>query len=356
MFLLQTTRRRFLKSYAALVLLVTASAASALTQNSPRTAATRPATASQRARTVAQDLGFGPAERLLIIHGDDAGMCHSANLGTIDAMTRGIVNSASIMVPCPWLLEIAAHCREHPDLDFGLHLTLTSEWNHYRWGPAASRDQVSSLLDPEGHLWRGVQDVALHGKGDEVERELRAQVKRALALGIRPTHLDTHMGTVFARPDFFHAYYRVANEFKLPCLLPRFSEERLATLNAWTRMQAAALKTQVPDSRAFTLDDLVSIEGNVPLEKQEQFYVDTIRKLKPGITQIIIHCGVEGEELKAITGTHARRDMDRQVFCDPEIRAVIKSEGIHLITWREIGERQREHLNLHGSPAMEGNR
>lgn len=298
-------------------------------------------------QTVAQGLGFGTGERLLIIHADDAGMCHSANVGTIEAMTRGVVNSASVMVPCSWMPEMAAWRREHPDLDIGVHGTLTSEWRHYRWRPVVPFDEVPGLIDPEGFLWRGVKDVALHAKADEVERELRAQVKRAIDFGLKPTHLDTHMGTVYARPDFFAAYRKVALEFRLPYLLPRLSDERLAMMDPLTRVVAAAIKNQMAGSPEFTLDDLVSIEGDVPLEKQKDFYMEVIRKLKPGITQIIIHCGVEGDELKAVTGSHARRDMDRQAFCDPEVKRLIESEGVRLITWREIGERQRKHHGLH---------
>jgi len=325
---------------ALLAVSVFCSAASLSAQEPPGPGGRAVAT-SQPARTVAEDLGFGPVERLLIIHGDDAGMCHSANVGTIEALSRGVVNSSSIMTPCPWLLEIAAYCREHPDADFGVHIALTSEWKHYRWGAVAPRPEVPGLLDTDAYLWPGVAEVVLHATADEVEREIRAQVKRALAVGIRPTHIDTHMGTVFGRPDFFQAYRKVANEFKLPYLLPRLREEVLATRDPLTRMTALALKNQMSGSREFTLDDLISIEGHVPVEKQKQFYIDAIRKLKPGITQIIIHCGVEGEELKAITGTNARRDMDRQVFCDPEVKAVLAAERIRLITWREIGERQR---------------
>ncbi|MEP0843827.1 MAG: ChbG/HpnK family deacetylase [Phycisphaerae bacterium] len=316
-------------------------------------AETRPAAGPSSGRTVAQELGFGPTERLLIIHCDDAGMCHSANQGTIEAMTEGVANSASVMMPCPWVLEFIETCRQRPDLDVGLHLTLTSEWRHFRWRPVLPFTEVPGLIDPEGYLWRDVPSVALKATPDEVERELRAQVRRALDLGLKPTHLDTHMGTVFARPDFFAAYRKVALEFKLPYLLPRLTEEQLARRDALTRMTAGNILKQLGDSREFTLDDLKSIEGNVPLDGQKDYYAGVIRGLKPGITQIIIHCGVEGEELRAVTGSHARRDMDRRVFMDPDIRNLIEREGVRLITWREIGRRQRQYLGLHGGPGEE---
>ena len=146
------------------------------------------------------------AEKLLIIHADDVGMCHSVNEATILALEGGIVTSGSIMVPCPWFLEIAEYCRENPEADLGIHITLTSEWKHYRWRPVSSINKVPGLIDEEGYLWHSEKDVAKHASPAEVEIEIRAQVQRAIDFGIKPTHIDTHMGTVYETPEFFAAY------------------------------------------------------------------------------------------------------------------------------------------------------
>src|SRR6266487_5688626 len=148
-------------------------------------------------RTLAERLGYSPDAKLLIVHADDLGAAHSVDIASIKAFEGGLVNSGSIMIPCPWLSEIAAYARSHPEADLGLHLTLTSEWTSYRWGPVLSRDRVSSLLDHNSYFYLTESEAASHANAREVEAEIRAQIDRARAFGIKPTHLDSHMGTLY---------------------------------------------------------------------------------------------------------------------------------------------------------------
>src|SRR6195256_5042297 len=172
-------------------------------------------------KSLGEKLGFPRDAKLLIVHADDVGVTHSVNAATIRALDTGLVNSASIMVPCPWFPEIADYARAHPAVDFGLHLTLTSERVYYRWGPVAPRDRVASLVDENGYFWHD-WTAATRIEPKDAEVELRAQIERAYAMGIRPTHLDSHQYRLYDNgKEIFEALLRVAHEKKLPFFVAR---------------------------------------------------------------------------------------------------------------------------------------
>ncbi len=278
------------------------------------------------------------ATRYLIIHSDDAGMSHSANRGTIDAMEKGIVSSASIMVPCPWFKEIAAYAKTHPDKDFGIHLTLTCEWDNYRWGSVASRDKVPSLLDKEGYMWGSTQEVAEHVDAKEAETELRAQIDRAKEFGVPITHLDTHMGSVISRPDLLEVYVRLGIEYDIPILFLRQFDLRLAKEYPALAKTGQALLERLNEHNMPLLDHMAQFYGKQPGKTRRQTYFDTIRDLKPGVTQLIIHCGYNDDELRAITNSAPNRDEDRRVFSDPEMIKLIQDQNIQVISWKRFRE------------------
>lgn len=277
-------------------------------------------------------------KRYLIIHSDDAGMSHSVNRGTIEAMENGIVSSASIMVPCPWLPEFAAYARENPDKDYGIHLTVNSEFKNYRWGPVAERKKVPSLLDEDGYLYRGAEAVVANARADEVEIELRAQIDRAKEMGIPLSHLDTHMGTLLMRADLFEIYVRLGVEYNLPVLfMANVPPERLKQYPGLKDNFDA--KKQLLQSNGLPVLDFVTMyyQGG-PHEVRKAHYMNVIRNLKPGLSEIIIHCGYDGPELEAITGSYKLRDDDRRIFQDPEVIAEVKKLGIEVITWKQAHE------------------
>lgn len=274
-------------------------------------------------------------ERYLIIHADDAGMCHSENRGTIDSMEQGIVSSASIMVPCPWFMEIAKYAAAHPERDFGIHLTLNCEWENYQWSTVAPKDQVPSLLDPDGYMWDSVAEVAEHAKADEVEKELRAQIDRAKKYNIPISHLDTHMGAVLCRPDIVEIYVKLGLEYDLPILFLRSAAAEIAEEYPALADRAGQV-IQMLDARKLPILDHIAQFYSGENETRRDAYLRTLRELKPGVSQLIIHCGYDDAELRAITNSASRRDADRQIFCDPEVIKLIQDENIKVIDWRQF--------------------
>src|SRR5690606_25818816 len=145
--------------------------------------------------TYAEKLGFPKGARVLIMHVDDVGMSWDSNQGAIESIEKGVATSLSIMMPTPWVPGFFHYMQKNPEVDAGLHLTLTSEWKDYRWSPLSGKSTTPGLVDKEGAMWASVADVVTHATADEVEKEIRAQIDRARTMGFEPTHLDTHMGT-----------------------------------------------------------------------------------------------------------------------------------------------------------------
>src|SRR5271169_3487322 len=175
--------------------------------------------AQTQSKSIAERLGYPAGSKLLILHADDLAVAHSVDAASFDALNSGAVSSASIMVPCSWLTEVADYAKSHPDADLGLHLTLTSEWKTYRWGSVDSSDKVPSLLQSDGTFYSTTELVAAKAKPAEAEQEIHAQVERALAVGIHPTHLDSHMGSLFSTPELIAVYIKVAHEYHVPFLV-----------------------------------------------------------------------------------------------------------------------------------------
>ena len=284
------------------------------------------------ASTLQERLGHQADAKLLIVHADDLGMAHSVNAATIKAFESGLVNSGSIMVPCPWLPEIAAYAQSHPEADLGLHLTLTSEWRFYRWGPVLPKDRVTSLLDNGTYLYPTETEAAARIKATEVESEIRAQIDRARAFGIKPTHLDSHMGTLYQNKTLFEILLRVGRDNKLPILLPK---DMLAA------SELSALLTQ----KDIVIDRMITIGPNVPADGWSKFYSDAIKNLRPGVTELIVHIAYDDEEMRGATVDHpdwgaAWRQRDFEFLTSATFRSLLKENNIKLVTWREIGRAQ----------------
>jgi predicted glycoside hydrolase/deacetylase ChbG (UPF0249 family) len=286
-------------------------------------------------KSLAEKLDFPRDAKLLIVHADDVGVAHSVNAATIQALETGLVNSASIMVPCPWFPEIVDYAKSHPDADFGLHLTLTSERVYFRWGPVASKDKVPGLVDENGyfhHDWAS----AIRINPKEAELELRAQIDRAYAMGLRPTHLDSHQYRLIENgKDLFEVFLRVAHDYKLPAFVTR----------DWFANHPYLESSMGPAD--IVIDHTVTIEPSVPPAKWAEFYTSALKNLQPGVTEFVIHLAFADDEMKAATrerGTWgaAWRQRDFDFFTSQAFRQLLADQNIRLVTWRELARAAKQ--------------
>lgn len=290
-----------------------------------------PTAHARPSRTLAERLGYAPDARLLVVHADDLGVSHSVDAASIRALETGLVSSASIMVPCPWFPEIAAWAKAHPDMDLGLHLTLTSEWASYKWGPVLPADRVKSLVGPDGYLYPTEDVAASKIDPKDAEAEIRAQIDRALAFGVNVTHLDSHMGTLYQNRALVDVFVRVARDYKLPI---RMSKEYFGPMP----FLSSVIK---PEDALF--DHMVDATPLVPADKWGAWYADAIKAAGPGVTLVTIHLATDDEEMRAVTKDHpdwgsAWRQRDLDYFTSDAFRKLLDENGIELVTYRELAK------------------
>lgn len=280
--------------------------------------------------TVQEKLGYPANARLLIIHADDFGMAHSVNRAISEALEKGWVTSSSILVPCPWLPEVARWAQSHPQADLGIHFALNSEWTDFRWGPVSPKDKVTSLLDGQGYLPLLETQVAQQAKPAEVESELHAQVDRARGMGIPLSHLDTHMGALLGTPALIEVYRKVAEDYRLPIPLKR----------ATNHDQLAPLPSES------LVDQVVQIGPGVPADQWLKTYENILQALGPGVHELIVHLAYDDDEMRGATADHpnwgaAWRQRDLDTVKSSEFRQFLKDQGFILVGWKDLARASR---------------
>ena len=294
------------------------------------------------AQTWAEKLGFPSGKRVLILHADDIGMCYEANRAAKDYLEQDQIQSAAAMVPCPWFDEFATWYREHPDEDVGLHLTLTSEWKHYRWGPVAPKAEVAGLVDPDGYLFRSVVQVATQASAAEVDKEIRSQIDRALSRGIKPGHIDTHMGTLYARPDYANVYMKVAVDYQIPAMVIELTAHSMQKFRAQgypLNDEMIRISKQYPLPK---LDGFESVPSGANYEEVQEKFFELVRSLKPGITEIIFHPAIPTECLQHITNSWRQRGDEAKLFADPKTQQFLNDEGVLFTNWKDMMRRHKK--------------
>jgi predicted glycoside hydrolase/deacetylase ChbG (UPF0249 family) len=329
---------------------------------------------AQQTKTYAEKLGWPKGARVIILHVDDAGMSHESNDGAQTAIEKGVATSTSVMMPCPWVPEFVKYLDRHPNTDAGLHFTLTSEWDNYRWGPLVGKSIVPGLTDKQGCLYPSVVAVYFNASADEVDKEIRAQLDRALKMGFKPTHLDSHMGTLFAKPAFTEKYIKLGIEKQIPVMFPGGddlfyrAEARAATIAELKQQGKYTEGMPIPDPAVLAnvketgamiwkaglpvLDDLHNssydwqmpdIDKMTDAEIQKWYtdhYIESIGRLSPGLTMVIMHCTNPSPNFDQISDTGKKRKGDLLAMLDPRLKAFLKEKGFILTTWREVMERR----------------
>lgn len=291
-------------------------------------------------KTLAEQLGYPADARLLIIHADDLGVAHSKNAAATSAWEKNGINSASIMVPTPWFPEIAHYANKNPEFDLGLHLTLTAEWQFYKWDGVLPSNEISTLLNEENYFYPTVADVVANADPAEIENEIRAQVERAYQFGLNPTHLDSHMGTLFSHPEFFEAYLRVGEEYKLPVLVPDNWIENAMFSDDEARDRIMRLSEEYP----VHVQQVIMLTSETPESDWFETYDAAIKNLEPGLNEILLHPGYDNAEMNAMTINYHHnfgaewRQRDYDYFTSQRVKDLLEDENIQLVTWRQIRE------------------
>lgn len=288
----------------------------------------------------AEKLGYPAGKKVIILHADDIGMCEEANIAAEAQLKNEYIQSAAIMMPCPNAEEFVTWAINNPNKDVGLHLTLTSEWKKYRWGPIANASEVPGLIDPDGKFWHEVPGVVQHASAEEVEKEIRAQIEKSIALGYRPDHIDTHMGTLYGDSRYVKVFYKVAQEYGIPANAIELSNPKVVEV---FRAQGYPMDDSVLQlSKDYTLpklDFFTSAPKGETYEDKIEKFKQLIKSLPPGLTEIIFHPSVDTENLKSITGSWQQRVWEYKMFGDPDLIKFFKEEGIIFTNWKEIMKR-----------------
>ena len=296
-------------------------------------------------RSVGEHLGYARDSRLAVVHADDFGMCHAQNLGVLRALREGAASSASLMVPCPWFPAAATLATHHGGFDLGVHLTLTSEWSGYRWGPVAGASAVPSLCDAEGYLPRTVDELRAKAKPDEVEIELRAQIEQTLAAGIDVTHLDAHMGAAFL-PPFTEVYAQLLRDYRLPGLLVRPQIEQAAKIPALREMLDRIVRVvDELEADGFPVFDAIDDDSlSFAAGEGEAHNLQRLDGLGAGLTYFICHPAEAADDLRSIDASAHCREFEASFYGSDAAREALAVRGIETVAMKQLRELLRREV------------
>ncbi len=294
---------------------------------------------AQAQPTWAERLGFEPSQKVLIIYADDAGAAYEFNAVAQKGLETGVVQSVGVMVPGPWFPEFAIWRGDHPNFDVGVSLSLVSPSDALRWGPISPRSEVASLVNADGFFSKSVLQFALRADVEEVQAEVEAQINQARALGLKPTHIVPHMGTLIVRPDLMKIYLSTAEKYWIPAVMVEFTPEKVERFRAEGYPLDDEILHATADYRLPKLDDLVHVPDTENYELKREKLFETIHSLSPGITQVFLTPAEGSAALRRMSPRWKNRTWEAKLLQDKEVQDFFKKEGIVFTNWREIMER-----------------
>jgi hypothetical protein len=301
---------------------------------------------------IAERLGYESDSKLLIIHGDDIGVSHSVNIASFEGYLSNVINSGSAMIPSPWIKEVAAFHKKHPEYDLGLHLTLTAEWKNYKWRGVSSSNEITSLINNENEFYDNTSDVNINADPEEVRKELQAQIDFSRLIGINPTHIDTHMGALAVNKDLWRVYIEVGHKNKLVSMVTKsrslnlFDEEfpmpeYIVPVNDIYMLYPGTDRTFIENAAGVDIANTLIVNDVYEYDDWFNLYSSKIESLSPGLNVFLLHLGYDNEELRGVTVDHPEygslwRQLDFDVFNSEEIKKVLEDNNIKLVTWGDI--------------------
>tara|TARA_Y100000385_G_scaffold163089_1_gene169044 strand:- start:764 stop:1756 length:993 start_codon:yes stop_codon:yes gene_type:complete len=301
---------------------------------------------------IAEKLGYETDAKLLIIHGDDIGVSHSVNIASFEGFKKDAITSGSIMIPSPWVKEVAEFHKKYPKYDLGLHLTLTAEWKNYKWNGVMPSNEISSLLNQENEFYDNTLDVDINANPEEVRKEIQAQIDYSKLIGLNPTHIDTHMGSLAVNKDLWKVYIEVGHKNKLVSMVTKtrslnlFDEdfpmpEYIVPVNDIYMLYPGADRAFIESAVGESVANTLIVSDIYKYDDWYKLYSSKIKSLSPGLNVFLLHLGYDNEELKGVTIDHPEygarwRQLDFEVFNSNEIKQLIIDENVKLVTWGEI--------------------
>lgn len=289
--------------------------------------------------TWAERLGYPAGKRVVLLHANDLGIAYECNRPAQTALTDGVLNSASVVAPGPWFAEAASWAKANPGYDLGISLSFVSPSPAIKWGPVAPCQEVPSLMTIDGYLSQSVVQFHVRADAEQVRREAEAQIQRARASGLQPSHIHPHMGAMLGRPDLLRIYLELAEQYWIPAVMVDFTPDLIARFEAAGYPLNEEMLELVAQYRLPKIDDIKGVPEAGSYEEKRQAFFALFDELQPGITQIFFEASDDSPGMRRASQQWQQRAWEAQLLADPQVREFLEKQDVIFTNWREIMQR-----------------